>query len=135
MSDAPPPVRAATPSTVPLKRPLEDDHAPSISSPLNPNAAASTKQPIVREKREKKDSLKKREAAGLVNAKGSTSEHAAKKQKLSDDTPAQPSPTRYNHPLPKEGFHYHIKQSAFSSHEPEPFYAPNGVELKRPADQ
>lgn len=137
MADAPSPIRAGSPTTVPLKRPLEDDHAPNVSSPLNPNAAASTKQPIVREKREKKDSLKKREAAGLVNTttKGNTTEHAAKKQKLSDDAPAQPSPTRYNHPLPKELFHYNIKQSVFSSHEPEPLFTPGGVELKRPVDQ
>ena len=134
MTDVPSTVRAGTPSTVPLKRPIEDDHAPSISSPLNPNAAAGTKQPMVREKREKKDSLKKREAAGLVNTKINT-EHAAKRQKLSDDTPAQPSPTRYNHPLPKEAFHYNIKQSAFSSHEPEPLYTTDGTELKRPVDQ
>jgi COMPASS component BRE2 len=131
MADAPSTSRAGTPGTAVLKHQL-DDHAPSVSSPLNPDAAARSKAPA-REKREKKDSLKKREAAGLINTK--SAEPPSKKRKLANDAPAQPSPTRYNHPLPKEAFHYHVREPAFASHEPEPLHTPGGTELKRPLDQ
>ena len=133
MADAPGASRAGTPTAAPLKIQL-DDHAPNISSPLNPDAAARLKQAPTREKREKKDSLKKREAAGQL--KPSAAESASKKRKISDQSPAQPSPVRYNHPLPKEAFHYTVKEPSFASREGgPPFVAPNGVELKHSLDQ
>jgi len=133
MADAPAGSRAGTPTPAPLKIQL-DDHAPSISSPLNPDAAARLKQAPTREKREKKDSLKKREAAGQL--KPSSAEGSSKKRKVSDQSPAQPSPVRYNHPLPKEAFHYTVKEPTFASREGgPPFVAPSGVELKHSLDQ
>ena len=61
MSEGVPLPQASPPATIPLKRAHEDEHAPSVSSPLNPNAGARGPQ---REQRTKKETLKKREATG-----------------------------------------------------------------------
>lgn len=64
---------ATVPSVIPQKRALEEvDHAPSVPSPLNPDSsmapknsrAVKQKTSMAREPREKKESLKKREAKG-----------------------------------------------------------------------
>lgn len=64
----PPPV---LPTSLPQKRVIEDDHAPAVSSPLNPDVKAPSRVQIQmpdetltagREKRAKKESLKKRES-------------------------------------------------------------------------
>ena len=81
MAETSPSRRSSTPSSlIPQKRPLgpsDDDppHAPAVSSPLNPDFAAARARkaaPPAREQREKKESLKKREAKGAV-ADNSTS--------------------------------------------------------------
>ena len=120
--------RPGTPSaTIPLKRNFDDEHAPSVSSPLNPNAPAA-QQPKARQQREKKETLKKRES---VSAGRSTPEAASKKRKLEDERPGAPSPIRYNHELPKQAFQYTVRDLPLVSREPEPIIASNGVELKR----
>ena len=134
MADAQLSSRGATPSLVPMKRALDDDHTPSVSSPLNPDAAARPRpKPAAREQREKKDSLKKRESVG--NTRGSTPEKLTKKPRFLDSEIGSASPVRYNHPLPRDPFHYTVRDPVFASHEPDPIYSPAGVELKKPIDQ
>lgn len=58
-------------SSIPQKRALEDDHLPTVSSPLNPDFKASKDDtPLARERtsRAKKESLKKRESKGGLHA-------------------------------------------------------------------
>lgn len=136
MADAEVPSWPAVQPTVPQKRIHEEVHAPNVPSLLNPDAAARTKsiKPSGREAREKKDSLKKREASGLPSVPGY--EHSNKKQKLSCDNQAtSPSPIRYNHSSPRETFHYVNKDLNWASHEPEMLFTPCGIELKKPLDQ
>ncbi|KAL9085132.1 MAG: hypothetical protein Q9159_004858 [Coniocarpon cinnabarinum] len=120
------------PSTIPLKRPHEDEHAPSISSPLNPNAAARVPQ---REQRTKKESLKKRESAAPSPTTGKAPSKSGKKTKAeAEDTEVPtPSPIRYNH-APTQSWQYVNKPLPWLSREPEPVYAPNGAEMKKPLD-
>jgi len=136
MAETSSPARASTPSLVPLKRTIEEDHAPSISSPLNPESSLKSRagKGQTREQREKKDSLKKRESVG--GAKSATVDHINKKRKGNNfNLAGLPSPIRYNHALPREPSHYMVKEPTYASHEPEPFYTPSGVELRRPIDQ
>ena len=125
--------RGTTPSSIPQKRTLEDHHTPTISSPLNPDAPSRASRAPGREQREKKESLKKREAAGV--GKKSTTEGTSKKSKNPKDRPVALSPIRYHHPLPKETFHYLNKDPTFASREFGPLFAPDGSELKKPIDQ
>ncbi|KAK4226168.1 hypothetical protein QBC38DRAFT_235618 [Podospora fimiseda] len=116
------PQRETTPipsSSIPQKRALlEEDHSPAISSPLNPDVASkSTTQKVqfqtpeetvtntmTREKRTKKDSLKKRESKGLAPFESSRSTQAANKapkESLADMAPlryklAPPKPTDFD---------------------------------------
>lgn len=101
-------------SALPQKRPLEDDHAPPVSSPLNPNpdvklSKTQSHDDIVamgREKpsRAKKESLKKRESkAGLGG--GDSSSRATPDPKIikeiKDLPPNESSPLRYKLAPPK----------------------------------
>ncbi|KAL8945880.1 MAG: hypothetical protein Q9222_007646, partial [Ikaeria aurantiellina] len=93
--------RSATPSTIPQKRPLnldDEQHAPAVSSPLNPDAASSRarKQPA-REQREKKESLKKREAKGVETTRSATpdTQTTTKKSKKVEKAPDVVRPLRY----------------------------------------
>lgn len=133
MSDTQADSRAGTPSLVPLKRNFEDEHAPSISSPLNPDAAARPRPVKAREQREKKDSLKKRES--VSSARGNTPDAISKKRKVEETRPTAPSPTRYNHELPKSQTHYTVRDFPLVSREPEPMLTPDGVELKKTHDR
>ncbi len=99
---------ASTPSVIPLKRALDEDlHAPTISSPLNPDVGTSRsrKAPAPREQREKKESLKKRESkatSAVSDARGGTPEVTSNRRKpkaISEATVL--SPTRYKLPPPK----------------------------------
>ena len=106
MTETSPRPRSSTPTVVPQKRALDDEqHAPVVSSPLNPDFAATRarKQPA-REQREKKESLKKREAKGTDSARGGTPDVAShtKKSKKKVEPPVVISPTRYKLPAPKE---------------------------------
>lgn len=124
--------RAGTPSAVPMKRQFDDEHAPSVPSPLNPNAQAPLVQPKARQQREKKDSLKKRESVGVTQG---TPEAVNKKRKVDDDRVGEPSPIRYNHELPKQSFPYTVRDLPLTSRENDPIIASNGVELKKSLDQ
>jgi len=121
--------RGSTPSVLGVKRTLEEDHAPTVPSPLNPDAASKSRpaRPPAREQREKKDSLKKRESAA-----GNTRTFTpATKQK----GPTAPSPVRYGF-KPQTSHYDPPKEPSFATHEPHAFYTPNGgAELKKPIDQ
>lgn len=98
MADLPARSRSNTPSALPQKRNLnmdEDQHLPAVSSPLNPDAASqkARKPPA----REKKDTLKKREAKGTESIR-SNSPHVTgpeKKFKKAVTAPSIFSPPRY----------------------------------------
>ena len=103
------PTATTTTTVIPLKRPhgLEDEqHAPTISSPLNPDfaSARSRKAPPAREQREKKESLKKREAKGGESARAHTPDtqnHGRKTKKAPDTFTNTQSLIRYTIPMPK----------------------------------
>jgi COMPASS component BRE2 len=127
---------STTPLAHPPRIPLDADHAPVVSSPLNPDAAKAraSKPPAPareREQREKKESLKKRENADN-KARGGTPDSKAKKHR----GPTVPSPMRYIIPEPKASDYEIPKDQLWISHEPMPFFAPGGdAELRKPIDQ
>ena len=114
MSTESSPQRELTPSTstpipsIPQKRALEDDHHPTVSSPLNPDFKASKAQddaPLARERasRAKKESLKKRESKGGVAIESSaraTPDPKASTHKHKKDREAL-APLRFPLPPPK----------------------------------
>ncbi|KAI4132142.1 MAG: hypothetical protein LQ338_000896 [Usnochroma carphineum] len=86
---------------MPQKRPLnldDEQHLPAVSSPLNPDAATSrARKPPAREQREKKESLKKREAKGVDSARSATpdTQTSSKKSKKVEKHPDVVRPLRY----------------------------------------
>ena len=121
MTDASPARRSATPSTIPQKRPLgleDEQHVPAVSSPLNPDFATSRarRPPAPREQREKKESLKKREAKGVDSARGGTpdSQSHGRKSKKSTEHNDVLSPIRYKLPAPKPTDFDHPKAPIFT---------------------
>lgn len=133
MADPQPLSRGTTPALAPgVKRPHDEDHAPAVPSPLNPDPAARPR-PVKapqREQREKRDSLKKREAQ--ASSRGNTPDIKAKNKLAS-----VPAPLNYiveTENLKAVDFEA-PKDPAFVSHEP-PLYTPDAqLELKRPLDQ
>lgn len=106
------PVPAPGPASLPQKRALDDDHVPAVSSPLNPDftprkSQAPEETPIVsREKRTKKESLKKRESKAASTPVGADSSRATPDPRQTKKTranlpAAEISPARYILPLPK----------------------------------
>src|ERR1700753_3317789 len=101
-SQLPPEPPVQSPAQAPA---VANEHAPSIPSPLNPDAAARasnrTPKPIVREQREKKDSLKKRENAATIPGRGGTPDVkvSAKAKSLSTAN----APLRYQLSFPESG--------------------------------
>ncbi|KAL8834027.1 MAG: hypothetical protein Q9170_003958 [Blastenia crenularia] len=93
--------RSATPSAISQKRALtleEEQHVPAVSSPLNPDAAISrARKAPAREQREKKESLKKREAKGVDSARSATPDTQAstKKSRKVEKPPDVVRPLRY----------------------------------------
>ncbi|KAL8729575.1 MAG: hypothetical protein Q9166_004655 [cf. Caloplaca sp. 2 TL-2023] len=93
--------RSATPSTIPPKRPInldDEQHIPAVSSPLNPDAAITrTRKVPAREQREKKESLKKREAKGVDTTRSATpdTQTSTKKSKKVEKPPDVIRPLRY----------------------------------------
>ncbi|MCJ1474411.1 hypothetical protein MMC13_003069 [Lambiella insularis] len=108
MADTSPSPRSSTPTTIPQKRPLgidDEQHIPAVSSPLNPDFATSRarRPPAPREQREKKESLKKREAKGVESARGGTPEsqsHGRKPKKGTESSNSILSLIRYKLPAP-----------------------------------
>jgi COMPASS component BRE2 len=88
----------ALPSSIPQKRVLEDDHQPSVSSPLNPefNKVPKDDAPAAKERaaRAKKESFKKRESKGPLapDARATPDPKSPTKQKKTSDVL---SPLRY----------------------------------------
>jgi COMPASS component BRE2 len=108
------PARELTPSMIPQKRVAEEDHQPSVSSPLNPEVTRFLKDdtPLAKERiaRSKKESLKKRESKGGSLAAESNARatpdpkaKATNKQKngTGTSTPIVLGPQMYKLPLPK----------------------------------
>lgn len=100
-----------TASSLPQKRALEDDHVPAVSSPLNPNPEpklAKTQShddipAVSREKRTKKESLKKRESKGVTIADPGSSRATPepKGKNTKEAPPNESSPLRYKLAPPK----------------------------------
>ncbi|KAL8658506.1 MAG: hypothetical protein Q9226_000959 [Calogaya cf. arnoldii] len=92
---------SATPSTIPQKRPMnldDEHHVPAVSSPLNPDAPTPrTRKAPVREQREKKESLKKREAKGADTTRSSTpdTQSTTKRSRKVEKAPDIVRPVRY----------------------------------------
>ena len=103
----PSPVTAGTTPTVPQKRPFgldEEQHVPAVSSPLNPDFAnARTRKQPPREQREKKESLRKREAKGVEGTRHDTPDVPSQGEKAKKSVPAAIvlSPIRYKLAPPK----------------------------------
>lgn len=93
--------RSATPSIIPQKRVLtleDEQHIPAVSSPLNPDASLSRpRKAPAREQREKKESLKKREAKGVDTTRSATpdTQTSTKKSKKVEKAPDVVRPLRY----------------------------------------
>ena len=107
MAETIPSRRSLTPSTIPQKRPLgleDEQHIPAVSSPLNPDFATSRarRPPAPREQREKKESLKKREAKGVDGARAGTpdSQTTGRKTKKGTENNSVLSLIRYKLPAP-----------------------------------
>jgi COMPASS component BRE2 len=106
------------------------DHAPSVPSPLNPDAsrARPAPKPIAREQREKKETLKKRESTAL--ARGATPD-----AKAGFKPPPVVGPRRELLPQPELYAYNAPRDMVMVSNEPEPIFAPGtGAELKKPVD-
>lgn len=122
-------------AAIPPHIPSEQAHAPAVSSPLNPDMSKVTKPkppPREREQREKRDTLKKREATGRAN-----SPVVPTKRKNSEFTHVAPSPMRYQIPEEPRASDYDPPRPVeLSSHEPFPLLTPDRhVELKKPSDR
>ncbi|RYC56265.1 hypothetical protein CHU98_g9944, partial [Xylaria longipes] len=145
-----PPKRQITPvpapvlpiSALPQKRVLEDDHAPPIPSPLNPNQNPNTNPQshddlatMARDKpaRTKKDTLKKRESkagggtgagAGAAGGGGIDSSRATPDPKTKEPVPSEFSPLRYKLAPPKPADFDPARGPIFTHHHEVP--APDG---------
>lgn len=115
-ADGPSPKRESTPSSsfpaitsIPQKRAFEDDHQPTVSSPLNPDFKPPKTQedaPLARERasRAKKESLKKRESKGgsllpESNARATPDPKSNTSKSYQEDNSL--APIRYKLPPPK----------------------------------
>ena len=143
MADATPPSRANTPTPVtapPLRRPLDEDHAPAVPSPLNPDGGARARpRAPPREQREKRETLKKREATASTRASTPATPKAAASTTTAASRASQgghsaDSPMRYAIPEPRPGDYEAPRDSLLLPREPVARLAANGVELKRAHD-
>ncbi|KAM7218164.1 hypothetical protein V8F06_006455 [Rhypophila decipiens] len=117
---------AAIAPSISSKRTLEDDHVPAVPSPLNPDAKTLQKpqvqiqtpeetQAMSREKRAKKDSLKKREAKGTAPA-GQDSSRSTPDPKRVNQTGTELAPMRYLLAPPKPSDFEQSRGPVFTSH-------------------
>jgi COMPASS component BRE2 len=141
------PRREATPpgwtthSSLPQKRAIEDDHSPAVSSPLNPEVKPTKVQVQVpeeapgmsREKRAKKESLKKRESKGAVGWADGPRDVADPKHHRGI-LPSEVSPHRYIS-VPKPSHFEPARGPVFTSHHDVP--GPDGttIEFMETSDQ
>lgn len=113
-------------SSLPQKRALEDDHVPAVSSPLNPNPEpklAKTQSyddipALSREKRTKKESLKKRESKGVTIAEPGSSRATPepKGRNNKESQPDESSPMRYKLAPPKPSDFEPARAPVFTHH-------------------
>lgn len=118
-------------ASIPQKRALEEDHTPSVSSPLNPEPrppAATDAKPskpqsaedappaTTRDKpvRAKKESLKKRESKGL--GPEAASGRATPDPRVKEGPPSTSSPLRYKLAPPKPSDFERPKGPLFTPH-------------------
>ncbi|KAH8900051.1 COMPASS complex protein [Thozetella sp. PMI_491] len=105
------PTTSALPSSIPQKRAIDEEYTPAVSSPLNLESKPPSKAQVQapednqgsgREKRTKKDSLKKRESKGITS--GQESSRATPDPKGKDPIPGELAPARYKiaHPKPTD---------------------------------
>jgi COMPASS component BRE2 len=123
----PPPVIPQPTTSIPQKRVLiEDDHAPAVRSPLNPDAKNSKAPPQaqsqtqddtpMREKRAKKESLKKRESKGALAA-GDSSRATPEPRRKDMGGGADAVPMRYKLHGPVKASDFDLPQGpVFRSH-------------------
>lgn len=111
------PTPSGFPSSLPQKRSLEDDHSPAVSSPLNPEPKTQKvqvqiddSQVMAREKRTKKESLKKRESKGAPESARSTPDPKLR------EAPGELAPNRYKLAHPKPTDFELSKGPVFQSH-------------------
>ncbi|KAI0394744.1 hypothetical protein F5Y17DRAFT_240457 [Xylariaceae sp. FL0594] len=132
----PVPIPVIPQSAIPQKRVLEDDHAPSVSSPLNPNPEPKLAKiqshddlAVARDKptRTKKDSLKKRESKAGAGAGGESS-RATPDPKTNIQSPADDSPLRYKLAPPKPSDFEPARGPVFTYHHDVP--APDGSSIQ-----
>ncbi|KAF4774315.1 SPRY domain-containing protein [Colletotrichum scovillei] len=123
-SGTPPPPREPTPggslpssTAIPLKRPaLEEDFTPSVPSPLNPDVRSTPKPPGADEmpaKRNKKESLKKRESKGAF---GGDSNRGTPDPKHREPKQSDYSPMRYKLAPPKPSDFEPARGASFTHH-------------------
>ncbi|KAK0701865.1 hypothetical protein B0T26DRAFT_735024, partial [Lasiosphaeria miniovina] len=115
-------------SAIPQKRILEDDHTPAVPSPLNPEVKPVPKVQVqapddgsaMREKRTKKDSLKKREAkggaGGLDSSRVTPDPKHPQHQQPKDTPPGELAPMRYKLAPPKPSDFEQSRGPVFQSH-------------------
>ncbi|KAF3024233.1 hypothetical protein G7054_g2757 [Neopestalotiopsis clavispora] len=113
-------------SSLPQKRTLEDDHVPAVSSPLNPNPEPKLNKTqshddipaMSREKRTKKESLKKRESKGVTIAEPGSSRATPepKGKNNKEPLPNESSPMRYKLAPPKPGDFEPARGPMFTHH-------------------
>lgn len=130
------PLMETVESPIAQETPIPKDYAPSVPSRLNPDApprpSPRAAPAVVREQREKKDSLKKREATGTT---GSPSTSRTKTGKpVVDDSVA---PMRFNlspHIYAPDGPGWHLREAHWE--DGSVMIAPGTQkELRKPADQ
>ncbi|KAK0643646.1 concanavalin A-like lectin/glucanase domain-containing protein [Cercophora newfieldiana] len=123
----PTPSGTSFPTSIPQKRALEDDHSPAVSSPLNPEVKSTQRVqiqmpeegqgPMAREKRTKKDSLKKRESKATAGSVADTNPRATPDRKLQKEAaPGEVAPLRYKLAPPKPSDFEQSRGPVFTSH-------------------
>lgn len=136
----PTPVPVPTIPSLPQKRALEEDHLPAVSSPLNPDPnskkslAPEETGVMAREKRTKKETLKKRESKAATTQGSATESSRATpdpkqpRKSLKNVPPPEMAPARYILPLPKStDFEFARGPTLVSHHEVE---GPDGEKIE-----
>lgn len=114
-------------SSLPQKRALDDDHVPAVSSPLNPKPEPKLNKTqshddipaMSREKRTKKETLKKRESKGVTIVEPGSSRATPEpkgKHNTKDTLPNDSSPMRYKLAPPKPGDFEPARGPVFTHH-------------------
>jgi len=102
-------------------------------APSRPASRTPVPPPVQREQREKKDSLKKREAAAPISTNAPTTSSLGKRK--ANQVHAYPSPQRFNIGPPKAQDFEAPKDDMMAEHEPNPFYVPGEEkQLYKPID-